>query len=60
MKKEALGQFGHPDIILLSFLLFLFCFIGVVIWALLKSNKKHFEKMANLPFNDEKKGAQSE
>lgn len=55
MKKEALSQFGHPDLILFSFLLFLSCFIGVVIWTLLKSNKKHFEKMSKLPLQKEKK-----
>ncbi len=49
MKKYALGQFGHPDLILFSFLLFFFCFIGVVIWALSKTNKEHFKTMAELP-----------
>lgn len=53
MKKEALSQFGHPDLILLSFLLFFFCFIGVVIWALLKTNKKHFELMSQMPLADD-------
>lgn len=53
MKKEALSQFGHPDLILLSFLLFFFCFIGVVVWALLKTNKKHFELMSQMPLADE-------
>lgn len=53
MKKEALSQFGHPDLILLSFLLFFFCFIGIVIWALLKTNKEHFEKMSTMPLKDE-------
>lgn len=56
MKKEALSQFGHPDLILLSFLLFFFCFLGVVVWALLKTNKKHFTKMSLMPFSDERKG----
>lgn len=56
MKKDALSQFGHPDLILLSFMLFFFCFIGVVIWALLKSNKDHFKKMSHLPLDDESKG----
>lgn len=54
MKKEALSQFGHPDLILLSFLLFFFCFIGVVIWAMSKSNKVYFEKMSKLPLSDER------
>jgi len=58
MKKEALSQFGYPDLILLSFLLFFFCFIGVVIWALMKSNKDHFTKMSKLPLNDEHAGGQ--
>lgn len=53
MKKEALSQFGHPDLILLSFLLFFFCFLGVLIWALAKTNKKHFDKMAKMPLADE-------
>lgn len=53
MKKEALGQFGHPDLILFSFLLFFFCFIGVVIWAMAKSNRNHFERMSKLPLLDE-------
>jgi len=53
MKKEALSQFGHPDLILLSFLLFFFCFLGVVIWALSKQNKKHFTKMSLLPLQNE-------
>jgi cbb3-type cytochrome oxidase subunit 3 len=56
MKKEALSQFGHPDLILLSFLLFFFCFLGVVIWATAKTNKKHFEKMSKMPLVDESKG----
>lgn len=60
MKKEALSQFGHPDLILFSFLLFFFCFIGVVIWTLLKSNKEHFKKMARLPLNDEQSGGRNE
>ncbi|MGH1468297.1 MAG: CcoQ/FixQ family Cbb3-type cytochrome c oxidase assembly chaperone [Bdellovibrionales bacterium] len=51
MKKFALGQFGHPDLILFSFLLFFFCFIGVVIWALSKTNKEHFKTMSELPLN---------
>ena len=53
MKKEALSQFGHPDLILFSFLLFFFCFLGVVIWALSKKNKKHFKKMSELPLEEE-------
>lgn len=53
MKKEALSQFGHPDLILLSFLLFFFCFIGVVIWAMSKTNKKHFESMSKMPLVDD-------
>lgn len=56
MKKEALSQFGHPDLILLSFLLFFFCFIGVVIWSLLKVNREHFLKMSKLPLSDETAG----
>ena len=53
MKKEALSQFGHPDLILFSFLLFFFCFIGVVIWAMSKTNKKHFESMSKMPLVDD-------
>jgi len=64
MKKEALSQFGHPDLILFSFLLFFFCFIGMVIWALSKRNKDHFKKMSELPLQKEKvkreKGADDE
>lgn len=55
MKKEALSQFGYPELILFSFLLFFFCFIGVVIWALSKKNKKHFDIMSKLPLQKEKK-----
>jgi len=53
MKKEALSQFGHPDLILFSFLLFFFCFIGMVIWALSRANKNHFLKMSKLPLQKE-------
>lgn len=55
MKKEALSQFGHPDLILISFLLFFFCFLGVLFWALSKTNKKHFETMSKMPLMDETK-----
>ena len=60
MKKEALSQFGHPDLILLSFLLFFFCFMGVVTWTLLKSNREHFKRMANLPLDPEWHGGSNE
>lgn len=56
MKKLALSQFGYPDLILFSFLLFFFCFIGVVIWALSKQNKKHFERMSKLPLEANRGG----
>lgn len=60
MKKEVLSQFVNPDLVLLSFLLFFACFIGVVIWATLKSNKKHFDKMSKMPLEgDDEKGGQN-
>jgi cbb3-type cytochrome oxidase subunit 3 len=59
MKKEALSQFGHPNLISLSFLLFFFCFLGVLVWALSKSNKSHFDKMARLPLVEENVGVKS-
>lgn len=60
MKKEALSQFGHPDLILLSFLLFFFCFLGVVVWAMLQSNKDHFIKMSNMPLTEDNNGGSHE
>lgn len=55
MKKEVLSQFTNPDLILLSFLMFFFCFIGVLVWVMLKSNKSYFKKMSMMPFGDEKR-----
>ncbi len=52
MKKFALGQFGHPDLILFSFLLFFFCFLGVLVWVLSKRNKNYFKKMSKLPLEE--------
>lgn len=60
MKKEVLSQFTNPDLILLSFLLFFACFIGVVVWALLKSNKDHFDRMSRLPLEGDMKGGLNE
>lgn len=54
MKKEVLSQFGHPDLILFSFLLFLFCFLGVLAWTLQKGRKKYFLEMAQMPLQEEK------
>ncbi len=53
MKKEALSQFGHPDLILLSFLLFFFCFLGVVLWVYQKNRKGYYERASRIPLNEE-------
>ncbi|MCB0412626.1 MAG: hypothetical protein KDD22_08880 [Bdellovibrionales bacterium] len=54
MKQEVLSQSIHPDLILLSFLLFLACFLGVLIWSVQKSRKKYFEEMSMMPLLEER------
>lgn len=49
MKKEALSQFGNPELVFLAFFLFSLCFLGVLVWTFQKSRKKHFSKMADMP-----------
>ncbi len=49
MKKEVLSQFGQPDLILFGFLLFFFCFIGMIFWVYHRSRKDHYTKMSKLP-----------
>ncbi|MAE73479.1 MAG: CcoQ/FixQ family Cbb3-type cytochrome c oxidase assembly chaperone [Bdellovibrionaceae bacterium] len=53
MKKEALSQFGHPDLFLFSFLLFFFCFLGLVLWVYRKNTKGHYNYMAHIPLEDD-------
>ena len=50
MKKEALSQFGNPELILFGFLLFFTCFLGILVWVSWKNNRKHFDKMSHMPF----------
>lgn len=56
MKKEALSQFAYPDLILVSFLLFFFCFIGVLLWTLQKGRKEYYQQMAQMPLVEERRG----
>jgi len=53
MKKDALSLFNQPELILLAFLLFLFSFLGIVVWTYHKSNKKKFEQASRIPLEDE-------
>lgn len=53
MKKETLSHFVQPDWILISFLLFFFCFIGVCIWVNLKSRRDIYANLEKLPLEFE-------
>lgn len=53
MKKEAFAQFGHPDLILLAFMLFFFCFIGVTVFVFQRSRKNYYSQMAMIPLLEE-------
>lgn len=48
MKQEALSMFGHTDLILIAFMLFLFSFIGIVFLAMKKSEDE-IAYNSNLP-----------
>lgn len=52
MKREVLSQFGHPELILMAFLLFFFSFLGICVLTYLSARKKHFETMSNMPLMD--------
>lgn len=56
MKKQILAQFNNPDLILLSFLLFLITFLGIALWTYRKGSKVHYDRMARVPLDDFKNG----
>ncbi len=57
MKKEALSAFTNPDMILIGFLLFFFCFLGVLLWTVIVADKNYFSKVKMIPLTDNDKGA---
>lgn len=53
MKKEALSQFGHPDLVLFGFLLFVAVFVYVLIRVTFLLPKHEVKFLSHLPLNDE-------
>ncbi len=56
MKKEALSQFGHPDLILFSFILFFVCFLCVNLWVFHRSRRETYKMIEKLPLDSSKGG----
>lgn len=52
MKQIALSYFEHPYIILISLIIFVLFFAGLLLRVLSKSNAEHYKEMKNLPFKE--------
>jgi cbb3-type cytochrome oxidase subunit 3 len=55
MKQQALALFQHGYLSAFAMILFMAVFIGFIYYAYSRRNKDFFEKMSNLPLNNDEK-----
>jgi len=53
MKQEALSNYSEIHLIILAFFIFLITFFVITVWTYRKSGKSHYQKLAQLPLEDE-------
>ena len=53
MFREAFSQFNDTHLTFIGLFIFVTFFIGLLFWVYLPMKKKHFERMRNLPLQDE-------
>ena len=53
MKQIALSYYGHPYLIIISLIIFIAFFIGLILWVQLKSNKQIYKELEKLPLEEE-------
>lgn len=57
MFKQAFANFNNSDLIVLGFMLFLFTFLGVMIWTLFVRHKDFYRELSLVPMRkDEREG----
>lgn len=52
MKSLAMAQFTDVNLTALGLIIFLSFFAGVLIWTSLKQNKRAYQVIQNIPFED--------
>jgi cbb3-type cytochrome oxidase subunit 3 len=50
--REGLAFFSDTYLMIVALVLFFLTFVGIVVWALRKSARKHYEDMARLPLDE--------
>jgi cbb3-type cytochrome oxidase subunit 3 len=53
MKQQALSYFTDSYLIVIALFLFLFVFLGYILWVGRKGSKKHYDYLSQLPFREE-------
>ncbi len=54
MLREAFLNYSDANLTMIGLIIFVTFFIGLLLWVFNPFRKKHFERMRNLPFENDK------